>query len=103
MTTATRGMRRQVRPQSRAGARNRRTSAYRKLVFNADLGDFSRALGSTERLSNGNYHFGLGWNSNAFGQSLEFSPDGSLVTQIEVETQMYRAYRMKDMYTPSVQ
>ena len=74
-----------------------------KLVFNADLGDFSRALGSTEKLSNGNYHFGLGWNSNAFGQSLEFSPDGSLVTQIEVETQMYRAYRMKDMYTPSVQ
>jgi arylsulfate sulfotransferase len=74
-----------------------------KLVFNADLGDFSRALGSSEKLSNGNYTFGLGWNSNAFGQSLEFAPDGSLVTQIEVETQMYRAYRMKDMYSPSVQ
>jgi len=74
-----------------------------KLVFNADLGDFSRALGSTEKLSNGNYHFGLGWNSKDFGQSLEFTPDGALATKIEVETQMYRAYRMKDMYTPAVQ
>lgn len=73
-----------------------------QLVLNADLGDYSRALGSTERLSNGNYHFGLGWDSNSFGQALEFTPDGNLVTQFQVETQMYRAYRMKDMYTPSV-
>jgi hypothetical protein len=73
-----------------------------KLVFNADLGDFSRALGSTEKLSNGNYNFGLGWDSNSFGQSLEFTPNGDLVTHIEVETQMYRAYRMRDMYTPSL-
>jgi len=70
------------------------------LVFNADLGDYSRALGSAEKLENGNYHFGLGWDSNNFSQSLEYDPSGNLITQIQVETQMYRSYRMRDLYTP---
>jgi hypothetical protein len=70
------------------------------LVLNADLGDYSRALGSAEKLSNGNYNFGLGWDSRNFSQSLEFDPSGRLVTHIEVETQMYRGYRMRDLYTP---
>jgi len=70
------------------------------LVLNADLGDYSRALGSAEKLPNGNYNFGLGWTSKDFSQALEFDPSGNLVTQVEVETQMYRAFRMRDLYTP---
>jgi hypothetical protein len=70
------------------------------LVLNADLGDYSRALGSAARMQNGNYVFSLGWDSNNYGQSLEFDPSGRLVTRIEVETQMYRSFRMRDLYTP---
>lgn len=69
-----------------------------RLVLNADLLDYSRALGSAERLPNGNYHFGVGWTSQNFGQSLEFDPSGQLVSQLEVETQMYRGYRLSSMY-----
>ena len=69
------------------------------LVFNVDLGDYSRALGSAEKLPNGNYHFGLGWTSNNFSQSLEFDPAGNLVTKVEVETQMYRGFRMRSLYS----
>jgi arylsulfate sulfotransferase len=69
------------------------------LVFNVDLGDYSRALGSAEKLPNGNYHFGLGWTSNNFSQSLEFDPMGNLVTKVEVETQMYRGFRMRSLYS----
>jgi arylsulfate sulfotransferase len=68
------------------------------LVFNVDLGDYSRALGTAEKLPNGNYHFGLGWTSKNFSQSLEFDPMGNLVTKVEVETQMYRGFRMRSLY-----
>ena len=32
-----------------------------RLDLNADLGEFARALGSAQRLGDGNYHFNLGW------------------------------------------
>jgi hypothetical protein len=69
-----------------------------ELVHNFDLGDYARALGSAEKLSNGNYQFGLGWDSRNFSQSLEFDLTGQLMTHLETETQMYRAYRLKDLY-----
>ena len=72
-----------------------------KLVFNADLGDFSRALGTAEKLPSGNYSFGLGWDSNNFSKALEYDPSGNLVTEIDTESQMYRAFRMRDLYTPT--
>ena len=68
-----------------------------KLVFNADLGDYSLALG-WPKLSNGNYQFGLGWDSRNFSQSFEFDPSGQLVAHTETETQMYRSYRLADLY-----
>jgi hypothetical protein len=68
------------------------------LEHNFDLGDYARALGSAEKLSNGNYQFGLGWDSRNFSQSLEFDRDGQLVTQLETESQLYRTFRLKDLY-----
>jgi hypothetical protein len=70
-----------------------------RLVLNYDLGDYARALGSAEKLSNGNYQFGLGWDSRNFSQSLEFDPAGQLVSHLEIETQMYRAYRINNLYS----
>src|SRR5262249_13769403 len=50
------------------------------LVVNADLGSYSMALGSAQRLSNGDYSFTSGFQGqapNMFGQSIEVRPDGS--------------------------
>lgn len=69
-------------------------------LLNADLGDFSRALGSAQQLRNGNFHFNLGWMSNDFSQAQEFDPAGNLVRQIESETQQYRSFRMRTLYNP---
>ncbi|HYP05647.1 MAG TPA: aryl-sulfate sulfotransferase [Bryobacteraceae bacterium] len=71
-----------------------------RLVHNFDLGDYARALGSAAKLNNGNYQFGLGWDSRNFGQSLEFDPAGTLITHLETETQMYRSYRVTTIYAP---
>jgi len=70
------------------------------LALNVDLGAFSTALGSAQKLTNGNYHFNLGWMPNTFSQALEYDPSGALVTQVQTETQMYRSFRMRDLYTP---
>jgi len=71
-----------------------------KLVLNADMGDYGLALGSAQKLANGNYFFELGWAPNFFSHALEFDPAGNLVSQVEVETQQYRSFRMRDLYTP---
>ena len=76
------------------------TTATAKVSANIDLGDYALALGSAERLPNGNLHFGLGWMPNARAQMLEYSPSGTLVSQLEADTQIYRALRMPNMYTP---
>lgn len=70
------------------------------LVLNADLGDYSLALGSAQKLDNGNYFFNSGWVRNATSQGLEFGPTGCLVSRFDVETQQYRSFRMRDLYTP---
>jgi arylsulfate sulfotransferase len=70
------------------------------LVLNADLGDYSLALGSAQKLDNGNYFFNSGWVRNATSQALEFGPAGTLVSRVDVETQQYRSFRMRDLYTP---
>jgi hypothetical protein len=76
------------------------------LVLNADLGTYSDALGSAQRLPNGNWHFDIGWtrfdptqppNSS---QSVEVDPSGNMVYQLRILTPMYRSHRMRDLYTP---
>ena len=69
-------------------------------VLNVPLGAYAVALGSAQLLSNGNYHFNLGWMPNTRSQALEYDPAGRLVTQIETDTQQYRSFRIRDLYTP---
>ncbi len=76
------------------------TTLTARLSLNADLGYYSVALGTAEKLPNGNYHFGLGWMPNSHSQMLEYDPSSKLVSQLEADTQVYRALRMPDMYTP---
>jgi hypothetical protein len=76
------------------------------LVLNADMGTYSDALGSAQKLPNGNWHFDIGWtrfdptqppNSS---QSVEVDPSGQMVYQLRILTPMYRSHRMRDLYTP---
>ena len=71
------------------------------LVLNADLGAYSNALGSAQRLPNGRYHFDVGWiRGGNTSRSVEVDSSGSLVYSIQVATTEYRSFRMRDLYTP---
>ncbi len=71
-----------------------------KLVLNVDLGVFSMALGSAQKLTTGTYHFDVGWIPNGHSAALEYDANGNLVSKVEVDTQQYRSFRMRDLYTP---
>jgi len=71
-----------------------------RLVLNLDMGAYSMALGSAQKLTGGGYHFDVGWMPNGTSQALEFDSTGNLVSRVEVETQQYRSFRMRDLYTP---
>ena len=71
------------------------------LVLNADLGGYSFALGSAQKLPNGNYHFTLGWlQPGTSSQSVEVDPSGNAVYSLQVGSPNYRSFRMRDIYTP---
>ena len=70
------------------------------LALNADLGAYSLALGSAQKLDNGNYFFNSGWVRNTISQDFEFDATGNLVSSFDVQTQQYRSFRMRDLYTP---
>ena len=70
------------------------------LVLNTDLGDYSPALGSAQRLANGDYHFNLGWIQQASSESVEVDSGGNTVYAIGVGVPLYRSFRMGDLYTP---
>lgn len=96
-----------LRRGSDAGA-NSRGQVYRldeknrvaELVLNADLGQYAFALGSAEKLENGNYFFDAGFRVGARGIAIEVDPSGTPVFAIESSVPVYRTFRMKDMYTP---
>jgi len=73
------------------------------LVLNADLGSYSEAVGSAQKLPNGNYHFDSGFILDAQGnlnaQSVELNPSGTQVFEIGFEAPEYRTFRMQDLYT----
>ena len=71
-----------------------------RVVVDADLGQYSLALGSAQLLPNGNYHFNLGFMPDRSSQALEFTPGGDLVFQLETAVPQYRSFRMADLYTP---
>lgn len=71
-----------------------------RLIFDVDLGEYAFALGSAQQLSNGNFHFGLGWTPSGGSQSLEYRPDGALVSRTDAATQQYRSLKMRSLYEP---
>lgn len=71
------------------------------LVLNADLGNFSSALGAAQRLPNGNFVFTSGLvdqGSGAFGQSIEVLPNGTIAYIIEKMGYEYRSFRVGSLY-----
>jgi hypothetical protein len=71
-----------------------------RLILNADLGVYSFALGSAQRLESGNYFFGIGWvlPSN-LATGLEVGGDGRTVQSSTLSRPAYRSFRLKDLYT----
>ena len=78
------------------------------LVVNADLGNYSSALGSAQMLPNGNLAFTSGllasaprFQANAFGQSIEVLPDGTK-TYVQQMSGLpeYRSYFESSLYIP---
>ncbi|MCZ2152089.1 MAG: aryl-sulfate sulfotransferase [Bryobacterales bacterium] len=70
------------------------------LVFNADLGHYSSALGTAQRLPNGNYHFDLGFVTPAQSESVEVDAYAQSVFRLQIGAAMYRTFRLRDIYTP---
>jgi arylsulfate sulfotransferase len=69
------------------------------LTLNVDLGNFSVALGSAQRLSNNNFHFDIGYLSDG-AYSTEISPGGDTVYSLHSAAPEYRSFRMSDLYSP---
>jgi hypothetical protein len=74
------------------------------LVLNASLGVKSLALGSAQRLTNGDYHFNAGFILdptslvNPTALSMEVDPAGNIVSSVRFLTSVYRSFRVEDLY-----
>jgi hypothetical protein len=74
------------------------------LVLNAALGVKSLALGSAQRLRDGDYHFNAGVifdptsAVNPTAQSIEVDPAGNIVSSVRFLTAVYRSFRVGDLY-----
>ena len=73
------------------------------LELNAGLGIFSFAVGSAQRLSNGNYAFGTGdlMGNRSFLHEVVPNPlpAGTMNYQVQLPNAWYRGVRMRDLYT----
>jgi hypothetical protein len=71
----------------------------------ADMGVYAFAVGSAQRLSNGDYHFDEGYLQNPapYNQSTEVYPtgvQGTLGFKFQLNGDFaYRSFRMSDFYT----
>src|SRR4029077_8941259 len=73
-------------------------------LVNADLGVYSQAVGSAEKLRDGNYHFDAGFvveNNTIDSYSFEVDGTGKIMYDAAASTILYRSFRMTDMYTPN--
>jgi arylsulfate sulfotransferase len=83
------------------------TNRTASLLLNADMGSYSQAVGSAQKLPNGDYHFDSGFiyvvdssgDANLFSQSVEVDKNGTMVYGIQFAAPEYRSIRMKDLYT----
>ena len=72
------------------------------LVVNADMGDYSDFLGSSEMLPNGNLAFtsgGLVVKYNPDGRSIEVLPDGTRIYVLQMNEFEYRSYFESTLYS----
>jgi arylsulfate sulfotransferase len=69
-------------------------------ILNADLGAYSFALGSAQKLSDGNFHFNLGVLPDGTSQSVEVDSFGNKVYDLSISLPDYRSFRMRDLYSP---
>lgn len=70
-------------------------------LLNVDLGVYAFAVGSAERLCNGNYSFDSGIvGATQHAQTLEVTPIGIPTFLLESSAPAYRTFRMIDLYTP---
>jgi hypothetical protein len=70
-------------------------------VLDANLQNFSFAVGTAQRLSNGNYHFESGsYNGSFKARTHELTPTGEIIFEMEITARTYRAFRLRDLYTP---
>ena len=73
-------------------------------VLSADLGVYSAAVGSVQRLRDGNYQFDAGLvqeNNTLDAYSIETNPRGEIQYKVRQSTVLYRVFRMTDLYTPN--
>ena len=75
-----------------------------RLVLNASLGVKSLALGSAQKLRDGDYHFNAGFildpasAVNPTALSIEVDPAGSIVNSVRFLAAVYRSFRAEDLY-----
>lgn len=72
------------------------------LVSNVDLGNYAGALGSAQKLRNGNLHFTSGFQSpdtGPFGTSDEFGADDTLAFSLRTDAAVYRSFRVQNLYS----
>ncbi len=74
------------------------------LHVNANLGVLSAAVGSAQKLLNGNYHFDAGYviqpNNSLAAFQFEADKAGRIVFELVTPGLVYRSFRMADLYTP---
>ena len=69
------------------------------LVVNADMGNYSSFLGSSELLPNGNLAFTSGGLANSTGQSIEVLPNGTRIYAQQISELEYRSYFESTLYS----
>ena len=75
------------------------------LVVNADMGNYSDFLGSSQMLPNGNLAFtsgGLSTSKNAAGQSIEVLPNGTRIYAQQMSLFEYRSYFESTLYSADI-
>jgi hypothetical protein len=69
------------------------------LEVNADLGVYSPALGSIQRLSNGNVYAHSGTvDSKGISRATEVMPNSAIVLNMETADGIYRSFRLRNLY-----
>jgi hypothetical protein len=68
-------------------------------AISADLGGYSAALGTAQRLSNGNYEFGSGIVGGSQTEAIETTPTGTITSLLNAAVVDYRVFRLRDLYS----